>query len=767
MTTATRFGRAQGVLRREDRRFLTGLGNYTDDIDLPGQAQVAIVRSPYARARIVAIDKSAAENAPGVLGVYSGADALADGLKPFICAPGFNREDGKPATSPPRYPLSPEIARFVGDPVCAVVAKTAEQARDAAEMVTIEYEELEPLLDLSESASDSRLIAPDLGTNSMAFLELGDKPGTDAAFAAARHVVKLDIYNQRLVPNPIEPRVCIGKFSGSRYTVRVASQNASILRNALSATLGVPPEAIHVLVADIGGGFGMKTFIHPEDALVAWLARKVGCPVKWRGDRSEAFLGDSHGRDHLWRMQLALDANGRFTGLRVDQIANLGGYVAMPGNVVPLRAGIRVLASVYDITALHYVGRTVLTNTAPISAYRGAGRPEAIFAWERLIEVAARETGIEAVELRRRNLVPKSAMPYKTALGEIYDCGNFREVMEQAMKNADWNGFDARRAESRAAGRLRGRGLAVYVEWTGADMTERSVVEVHGDGRVVVLSGTQNMGQGLETSYAQLVSEALGVSYESIEVVQGDTDRINGLGSVASRSLFVGGSAAVGGANDAIDKGKPLAAEKLEAAPADIEYALGKFRIAGTDRTVGFFDLAKTQPQGVIAGEATVKFSQPSWPNGCYVVEVEIDPDTGIVTIARLTGFDDVGRVVNPMIVEGQVHGGLAQGIGQALMEHCIYEKQSGQLVTGSFMDYCMPRADDLPDFSVRTYDQEPSTGNPLGTKGVGEIGAVGGPPAVINAVVDALKEYGVKHLDMPVRAEDVWRIIAGRKLAA
>jgi carbon-monoxide dehydrogenase large subunit len=763
MTEPTRYGRAQGASRKEDFRFLTGRGVYTDDIAIPGVAYAAIVRSPHAKARIAGIDTTAARAASGAIGVFTGADLLAGGVNPIPYVPGFVGEDGKPSRSPARYPLTSDIARFVGDAVAVVVAETAEQARDAAELVAVDYEPLDAVSGLRGALCAGARLADDAtGSNVAAYHAIGDADRVDAAFARAAHIARIDLINNRLVPNPIEPRVCVGAYDAAtgRFTVRIQSQTGQSSRNSIAAVLGVAPEQVRVLVSDIGGGFGMKTFIYPEDALVAWLARACGRPVKWRADRSESFLADTHGRDQWVQAELALDVDRRFLAYRVRLAANMGAYLAFIGPVVPLRAGVRVSTGVYDIPLFRFEGRAVLTNTAPVCAYRGAGRPEAIYVIERLVDVAARELGADPVELRRRNLIPASAMPYKNAVGDTYDVGHFAEVLSEALALSDWPGFDARRVASRARGKLRGRGVACYVEWTGGEMTERAVVEVHGNGRVVLLSGTQNMGQGLETSYAQLVADALGIDYDLVDVVQGDTDRIVGLGSVASRSLFVGGSAAVNGSEDAIEKGRALAAEELEAAPRDVEYEAGRFRIAGTDRAIGLFDLAARQPDSHFLGEAKVTLSMPSWPNGCYVCEVEIDSDTGGIRIDRFSGVDDAGKRINPTIVQGQVHGGLAQGIGQALLEACRYNTESGQLLTGTFQDYAMPRADDLPAFVLGAYEKAPATGNPLGAKGVGEIGAVGGPPAVVNAVVDALSEYGVRHIDMPIRAEDVWRIV-------
>ena len=759
-----RFARAQGNLRREDARFLCGRGTYTDDLNVPGQVHLAVLRSPHAHARIAAVDKSAALALPGVLGVWTGADLLALGIGPIPFAAGTKKPDGSATSAPLRYPLTPDVARFVGDAVVAVVAETLQTARDAAELVVVDYEELPAVAHPAQAAAaGAPAIYAAAPGNVIAVSEHGDRAATDAAFARAKHIARIKVVNNRVAPSMLEPRAAVGEYDAAsgRYTLHASCQNNTGTRDGLAQNvLKVPEDKVRVLVHDIGGGFGAKVFFYPEDALTVILAREAGRPVKWRAERSESFLADTHGRENVTSAELALDENGKFLALRIDLLAAMGAYLSFVGPMVPLMAGPRVATGAYDIPAAHFQGRAVLTNTTPLSAYRGAGRPESIYLLERLVDVAARQTGIDAVELRRRNFIAKSAFPYKVITGLAYDCGDFAEVMDRAVARADWGGFAARKKDSLSRNQLRGRGLAYYIEWTGADPTERTIVEVHADGRIVLMSGTQNMGQGLETSYAQLLAAEFGLPAETIEIVQGDTDRITGVGSFGSRSLFVGGSAAIAGARAVIKKGQDLAAETLEAAAPDIVYKEGRYTIAGTDRSIGMFELAAKQPARMFLAEAKLTVKGPSWPNGCHVCEVEIDRDTGVVKVVKLTGLDDAGRIINPMIVNGQIHGGLGQGIGQALLEEVRYD-EAGQLLTGAFLDYCLPRADDLPDFDLATYDGAPCTNNPLGAKGVGEIGAVVGPPVVVSAVVDALRDYGVTHLDMPIRGEDVWRVLA------
>ena len=581
----------------------------------------------------------------------------------------------------------------------------------------------------------------------------------DVAIAAAAHVTKLELHNQRLIANAIEPRACIAVFEGGRTTLYTQNQTPTGARQLLGDVFKAKPEDFRIVVGDIGGGFGMKTGLTPEDALVCHAAKKLGRPVKWRAERSEEFLAAHMGRDQHFRAELALDKDGRILGLRTDILGNIGAVPVGSSAIIPLALGPKVQATVYHVPVVDYRVRAVLTNTMATGAYRGAGRPEANHLIERLMDEAGREMGIDPVEIRRRNFIAPERFPYKTHLGDVYDVGAFARMLECVLEAADWKGFEARRKASAARGRLRGRGLASYLEWTGAIPTETVDIQVDADGGVTVFSGTQAMGQGLETTYTQLITEVLQLSPERITIVQGDTDRANGVGSVGSRSAFVGGSAVVAAGRQVVVKGRELAAEALEAAPGDIEYRNGRFRIAGTDRGIALEELAAKQPDRIVRVSATETPSTPSWPNGAMVCEVEIDPETGVVEVARVTSCDDIGRIINHAIVEGQVHGGVAQGVGQALWEQSAYDAESGQLLTGSLMDYCVPRAADLPSVDAGFDESVPCTTNLLGVKGCGELGTIGSVPAVVNAVRDALGGRGGP-LEMPLTAERVWRAL-------
>jgi carbon-monoxide dehydrogenase large subunit len=565
------------------------------------------------------------------------------------------------------------------------------------------------------------------------------------------------LHNQRIIAMAMEPRACIALAEGGRTTLYTQNQTPTGARELLGPVFKSKPEAFRVVVGDIGGGFGMKTGLTPEDALVCHAARKLGRPVRWRADRSEEILAAHMGRDQHFRASLALDREGRILALRTETLANIGAVPVGSSAIIPLQLTPKVQTTVYDVPTVHYRVKAVLTHTMATGAYRGAGRPEANYLMERLMEKAAREMKLDPVEVRRRNFIRPEAFPYRTHLGDTYDSGDFARMVERALEAADWKGFAARKEESRRRGRLRGRGLSVYLEWTGALPTETVDIEVGADGTLTVFSGTQAMGQGLETSYAQLVNEVLGVPLERIRIVQGDTDRANGVGSVGSRSAFVGGSAVVAAGRVLMERGRELAAEALEAASADIEFHDGRFHIAGTDRSVSLAELAEKQPNRIIRVSATQTPSTPSWPNGAQVCEVEVDPETGAVTLERITSCDDIGRIINHTIVEGQVHGGIAQGAGQALWEQAVYDAENGQLLTGSLMDYCVPRADEFPSMSATFDESVPCKTNLLGVKGCGELGTIGAAPAVVHAVLDAL---GVLHLEMPLTAERVWRAL-------
>jgi len=764
-----RFGGKQLTERVEDVRLLTGQGRYVDDLRIDGALHVVFVRSTYAHARLRGIDAEAARAMPGVRAIWTGADLANDGVEPLPVPALFKRPDGTPMATAPRRALALERVRYVGEPVVAVVAESRAQALDAAEAIVIDYEELPAVVDVREAtAAGAPVLWPEAPDNVAAEARHGDAEATARAFASAAHVVRLELVNQRLVASPMEPRNTVAVFDreSGRLTLHASAQNPTALKQVLSQNiLHLPPEKVRVVVRDIGGGFGMRAHLTPEDAVVAYAALKLACAVRWRADRSEDFQSAVQGRDQFSRAELALDAEGRILALRVDTLANAGAYLAPPTAPIPLALSPKVITGAYAIPVADIRVRLVLTNTVTVSAYRGAGRPEAIYLIERLMDAAAAKLGLDPAEIRRRNLIPASVMPYRNATGETYDTGNFVHFLERALEAADWNGFPARRAAAAARGRLLGRGLSYYIEWTGANALNETVeVIVEADGRVVVHSATQAMGQGLETAYTQLVAERLGIAPDRIAIVQGDTDLVQGFGSMGSRSLYIGGSAIVAGADRLIEHAKTLAADALEAAAADIEFADGRFTIVGTDRSIGLFELAARQAERRLAITMKNAVTGPSWPNGCHVCEVEIDPETGVARIVRYTTCDDVGRAINRTLVAGQLHGGIAQGVGQALYENAVYDRQTGQLVTGSYMDYTLPRADDLPSFAINIDESVPSTTNLLGAKGAGESGTVGSIPAVMNAVIDALRPLGIDHLDMPATPHAIWQAIRKAK---
>jgi carbon-monoxide dehydrogenase large subunit len=766
----TRFGIGQAITRREDQRLLSGTGKYVDDTPLPNSAHIAFVRSPHAHARIVSIDVSGAKAAPGVLAVLTGADLTADGIGAFPIGPGLVNAAGKPMTAPPLYPLAVDEARFVGQAVAAVVAQSRLAALDAAEQVMVEYEELPAVVTIEQAdAPGATQVWPDAPRNVAAQTEFGSKEKTDAGFAKAKHIAKVSFYNQRLVPVSMEPRGSQVQFdqASGRFTLYTSCQNPAGLQATLAeAILNVPKDKVRVRVGDVGGGFGMKTMLYAEDAMCAYAARKVGRPVAWRASRSEEFLTSTHGRDQINTAELALDADGKVLGLRIEIVGNVGAYACSPGAVIVVAVGPKVITGVYHIPALHLKARALLTNTNLVSAYRGAGRPEAIYLIERLMDQAAAQMGMDPAELRRRNLIQPEQMPYTTPMGETFDSGNFPHMLNRILEHSDWKGYAARKAQSTARGKLRGRAISTFLEWTGVVHEETIDMHVQADGRIKVYTAMQAMGQGIETSYMQIIADTLGVDIDRIDIVQGDSDVAQGLGSMGSRSLYIGGSAMQTASTQIIEQGKQLASDALEASAADIQYRDGKFTVAGTDLNVDLFDLAAKQPEKRIAVKTLQKVGGPSWPNSGHVCEVEVDPDTGVVEIVKYTTVDDVGRVINPMIVAGQVHGGIAQAVGQALLENTRYDPESGQLLTGSLMDYAVPRADNLPSFAQFCDESTPCTINPLGAKGVGELGTVGGTPTVINALIDALRPLGVSHIEMPATSERVWRAMREAKAA-
>ena len=737
--------------RLEDLRLLTGQGRYTNDVQLEGAAHVAFLRSPYARARIARIDAAAARAAPGVLAVYTGAEVAADGIGEIPFTRMHKREDGSAIVAPPRMPITADEARFAGDAVAMAVAATREQARDAADLVQVDWEPLEAVAGLEAAAQRGQVAA---------YYHMGERAAREAAFAAAKHVVRLKLVNQRVTANPLEPRALAAQYDADaqRYTLWCPTQNVHTTRAQLAAALGIREERLRVLSTDVGGGFGTRNCAYPEHAALLWAAKKLGRPLCWLADRSENFLAEVHGRDNLSVAELALDERHRFTALRIRTLANVGAYISNFGAAVPAMSGARAPTGVYAIPVLDHEVKMMFTNTAPVDAYRGAGRPEMGYLLERLVERAARELGVDAIELRLKNMVEPGQMPYANPAGYSYDCGDFARMLRGAQAAADWGGYPGRKAAAEARGARYGRGLACYVEITGsARLTELVRLAADADGTVRVDSGTQAIGQGLWTSYAQVVAEALGIEPQKIRVMQGDSDLVPaGGGSGGSRGLQVGGSAALAGALALIEAARPLAAQALEAAAADLEYGAGRFRIAGTDRGIGLAELAARQPARRIVCEQTETVKGQTWPNGCQVAEVEVDPETGSVRVARLAAADDIGRVINPLTAESQVHGGMAQGLGQALFEQAVYD-EAGQLLTGSFMDYAMPRADQMPAFGTRFDESVPTAMNRLGAKGAGEAGCHGAVPAIVNAVIDAL---GVQEIDMPLTPERVWRAL-------
>ncbi len=786
MTSSTGIGAS--LLRKEDQRFLMGRGNYVSDIKRPGMTMGAFLRSPHAHARILAIRSDAALAMPGVLAVLTGEDLRADGVGGLPCAWPVTGKGGAPTKEPTHPPLAQDKVRHVGDPVAFIIAESLLQARNAAEAVEVDYEALPAVGGVLEAIKPGApAVFEDIPDNVCVDWELGDKAATDAAFQGAAHVARISLVNNRLVGNPMEPRAAIGEYDSSRehYTLWTTSQFPHIVKLLMgNFVLGIAQHKLRVVSPDVGGGFGVKQFHYAEEALVTWGSRRVGRPVKWVAERSEGFISDAHGRDHVTEAEMALSEDGHFLGLRVRTIANMGGYLSTFGPNIPTNLYGPLLAGVYTTPAIYCEVKAVFTNTVPVDAYRGAGRPEATFVLERLVDVAAAELGIDRAEIRRRNMIPPGAYPYQTPVMMEYDSGDPGGCLAKALLKADWDGFAQRKGQSAARGKLRGIGLCTYVEACGlapsriaaslgvrGGLFESAAVRVHPTGEVTVLMGSHNHGQGHETTFAQIASELLGIPADKVEIVFGDTDRVQfGLGTYGSRSLAVGGSALVKATNKVITKGKKIAAHMFEAAEADIEFKDGSFTVAGTDRHKPFAEIALSAHFPVNFPLETLEpgleeqaFYDPvnfTFPCGAHIAELEIDPETGTVELLSYIAVDDIGTVINPMIVEGQIVGGIVQGIGQALYEDCIYDQESGQLLSGSFMDYCLPRADNFPLISVET-NITACTHNPLGSKGCGELGTIGSPATVINAVVDALSHLGVNHVDMPATPNRLWRIIA------
>lgn len=763
-----RFGAGQSVKRLEDERLLRGRGHFIDDRAEERALWLHVLRSPHAHARILAIHTADAAAMPGVAAIFTGADLIADDIGTIPTLAIFKRPDGSPMAVPPRRLLAHDVARFAGEPVAVVIANSRVEAQTAAEAIAVDYEVLPAVTDPAAALAPGAPVvwsgAPD---NIAAAMSYGDAAAVDAAFARAAHVVSLDVTSQRLVPAAMEPRSTMAEIDKKtgRLTLHVQSQTPASTRDVLAGVvLKRPVESVRVLVGDIGGGFGQKTNLYPEDGIVAYAAVKLGRTVRWRGDRIDDFVGGTHGRDLTSTGEFALDAKGRVQAFRVRSLGGTGAYAAGAGIIIPLVLGPFVATGVYDLPLVHFEIKAVLTNTAPVGAYRGAGRPEAVFIVERLMDAAARQIGMDPRDIRKVNFIKPAQIPYTNAVGQVYDSGAFAHMLDRASKLADWNGFAARKKAARKKGLLYGRGLTSYIEWTGGRAhTEKVSLHATADGRIVLHSGTQAMGQGLQTSYSQMMSAALGIPLEKIDVIQGDTDLAQGFGSVGSRSLFVGGTAVAVSTGDLIAKAREKASQALEASVDDIEYGDGWLTVAGTDRRVSLFDLAKDEKSARLSVDSQGEVDGPSWPNGAHICEVEIDPDTGITKVVRYTTVDDVGVAMNPMLVSGQVHGGVVQGIGQALYEGTVYDAE-GQLLTATFQDYCIPRAEDVPPIAVALDDSAPCVTNPLGAKGCGESGAIGGPPCIVNGVMDALSELGVTSLQTPLTPVKIWEAIRAAK---
>jgi carbon-monoxide dehydrogenase large subunit len=776
----------RSVERKEDYRFLTGAGQYTDDIKLERQSYGYFLRSPHAHAKIRSIDTKAAAAAPGVLAVFTGKDVAQLGGLP--CGWQINSIDGSPMKEPKHPIIAEDTVRYVGDQVALVVAESLAEAKAAAALIDVDYESLPAVVDTATASQSRTTLHANAPDNICYTWAIGDKGAVDAAFAKAAHVTKLSFVNNRLIPNAIEPRAANASYSRAddSYTLYVTSQNPHVERLLMTAfVLGLPEHKVRVIAPDVGGGFGSKIYLYAEETALVWASKRVGRPIKWTAERSESFLTDAHGRDHVTTAELALDKDGTFLALRVDTTANMGAYLSTFASCIPTILYATLLAGQYKTPHIYCRVQAVFTNTAPVDAYRGAGRPEATYLLERIVELAAREMKIDPPELRRRNFIRE--FPYASPVGLTYDTGDYEATLKHVLDIADVKGFAARKAASAGKGLLRGIGYSCYIEACGiapsniagalgarAGLFEAGEVRVHPTGKVTIFTGSHSHGQGHETTFSQIVAEKLGIGLEDVDIQHGDTGKVLfGMGTYGSRSLAVGGTAILKAIDKVVAKGKKIAAHLLEAGEADIEFRDGEFRVAGTDRKKAFGEVAfaayvphnypldKLEP-----GLNENAFYDPTnftFPAGSYVCEVEVDPATGEVRVDRFAACDDFGNVVNPMIVEGQVHGGLAQGIGQALLEGCVYSSD-GQLLTGTFTDYAMPRADDLPSFTVETARGTPCTHNPLGVKGCGEAGAIGSPPAVINAIVDALSGFGVRDVPMPATPYRVWQTLQAAK---
>jgi carbon-monoxide dehydrogenase large subunit len=764
-----RFAIGQPVPRTEDPVLVSGKGQYTDDVNLAGQAHAVIARSHYAHGIIRNIDTSAARVMPGVLGVYTMADLKAGGIGPLPPRQVMNNRDGTTMLSPARYALAADKVRYVGDPIAAVIAETVAQAKDAAEVVVVDIDPLPAVTTAKEAAEPgAALLYDEVPRNVGLDFHYGDSEKVAAAFAEAAHVTRLQLRNNRIVVNPMEPRSAVAQYEPERqhWTLHIGSQGVFGFRNYLAAVFGVGRDKMRVLTGRVGGSFGMKQPTYAEHFCIMHAARQLGRPVKWTDERSGSFVSDTHGRDAEMTAELALDRNGNFLAVRLTGYGNLGATYGAPGPST--RNAVRNTLGVYKTPLIEVSTKCVFTNTTPVGAYRGAGRPEANYYMERLVETAAAETGIDRVELRRRNHIPPEAMPYNSPNGTTYDSGDFTNLLSKALKLADWDGFAARKLESGKRGRLRGRGISDYLELTGPPGREMGGIRFEADGSVTIITGTLDYGQGHASPFAQVLSTRLGIPFRKIRLLQGDSDElIAGGGTGGSKSMMTSGTAIVAVGEKVIETGKQIAAHVLEAAVADIEFRAGRFVIAGTDRAIGIMELADKIRVGLeLPAELPQKLDvqlvadgpTSAFPNGCHIAEVEVDPETGAVEVVRYAFVNDFGTVINPLLVDGQAHGGIVQGIGQALRERTMYDEH-GQLLTGSYMDYAMPRAEDVPLFT-HEFHPVPATTNVLGAKGCGEAGCAGALPSVMNALVDALSEYGITHIDMPATPERVWQAV-------
>ena len=761
------------IRRREDQRFLTGTGQYVDDVNRPGQTYAWMVRSSVAHAVIKRVDTSKAEAAPGVVKILTGADWAADEVGGLPCGWQVIGKNEVPMHEPPHPALVADKVRHVGDNLAIVIAETKAQARDAAELIEIDLEELPAVVSMADAAADGAALVHDDVPNNLCYdWEIGVKEDADAVFAKADHITTLELVNNRLVANPIEPRAALAEYdaAGDHYTLYTTSQNPHVIRLLMGAfVLSIPEHKLRIVAPDVGGGFGAKIYHYAEEAILTWASKKVRRPIKWTADRSDSFMTDAQGRDHVTKGELALDKDGTFLGLRVQTNANMGGYLSTFAPAIPTYLYATLLAGLYKTPVIYCNVKAYFTNTVPVDAYRGAGRPEACYLIERLVEQAARETGIDKTEIRRKNFIAVAEMPYQTPVALEYDSGDFIKNLEDGLKATDYDGFAARRAESEARGKLRGIGIANCIEQSAGGPPEWAQIRFDPSGMVTLIMGTHNHGQGHETIFRQMLADLLGLEFEQVRLLQGDTDVVMaGTGTFGSRSSGVGGASIQAASNKIIDKCKLVVSHYLEAAVEDIEFGDGTFTVAGTDKTMSLMEAAKnaqsfmTAPPGFEVGLdewAAWSPPAPTFPNGCHVAEVEIDPDTGTTEIVRYCMVDDVGTVINPLLLAGQVHGGAVQGIGQIMCENMVWDDESGQMVSGSFMDYTMPRADDCPSFEMAE-NEVPSPTNPMGIKGAGEAGCVGAMPAVMNAVVDALATRGIRTFDMPASPNRIWHAL-------